>query len=107
MCKAASEVVRQALAEPEDFLRRIITMDESVVCFHTPKTKQQSKQWLPKGTPGPIKARVHASRKKQMVMAFVRRKRPELASGNWILDWDNASVHSAKATQDFLALKGI
>ena len=45
-------------------------MDESAVSFHTPETKAQSKQWLPKGTPGPLKARVAASRKKQMVFAF-------------------------------------
>jgi hypothetical protein len=35
-----------------------------------PQTKQQSKQWLVKGEPGPIKAKVHASRSKQMVLAF-------------------------------------
>ena len=51
-------------------LNKIVTMDESAVSFHTPETKAQSKQWLPKGAPGPIKARVHASRKKQMILAF-------------------------------------
>jgi hypothetical protein len=51
-------------------LDRIVTMDKSGVLFHTPQTKQQSKQWLEKGTPGPIKAQVHASRTKQMVLAF-------------------------------------
>ncbi len=45
-------------------------MDESTVSFHTPQTKQQSKQWLVKGAPGPIKAKVHASRSKQMVLCF-------------------------------------
>jgi histone-lysine N-methyltransferase SETMAR len=51
-------------------LDRIVTMDESAVSFHTPQTKQQSKQWLVKGAPGPIKAKVQASRSKQMVLAF-------------------------------------
>jgi histone-lysine N-methyltransferase SETMAR len=51
-------------------LDNIVTMDESAVSFHTPETKQQSKQWLPKGQPGPIKAKVQASRTKQMVLAF-------------------------------------
>jgi hypothetical protein len=37
---------------------------------HTPETKHQSKQWLAKGMPGLMKAKVHASRKKQMVLAF-------------------------------------
>jgi hypothetical protein len=45
-------------------------MDESAVSLYTPETKRQSKQWLVKGTPGPIKAKVHATRKKQMVLAF-------------------------------------
>ena len=56
--------------EGERFLQNIVTMDESAVSYHTPETKQQSKQWLKKGTPGPIKARSQASRIKQMVLAF-------------------------------------
>ena len=40
---------------PEDFLGWIITMDESSVAFHTAEMKSQSKQWLPKGTPAPLK----------------------------------------------------
>ena len=51
-------------------LDSIVTMDESAVSFHTPETKQQSKQWIKKGQPGPIKARVHASRQKQMLLAY-------------------------------------
>jgi hypothetical protein len=45
-------------------LENIVTTDESAVSFHTPETKQQSKQWLKKGEPGPIKAKVHAIRAK-------------------------------------------
>ena len=55
-------------------LGNIVTMDESAVSFHTPETKQQSKQWLKKGLPGPIKAKVHATRSKQMVLAFFDNK---------------------------------
>jgi acyl-CoA thioesterase len=51
-------------------LYNIVTMDKSVVSLHTPETKQQSRQWLPKGQPGPAKAKVHATRTKQMVLAF-------------------------------------
>ena len=51
-------------------LDNIVTMDESAVSFHTPETKQQSKQWIKKGMPGPLKAKVHATRTKQMVLAF-------------------------------------
>jgi histone-lysine N-methyltransferase SETMAR len=51
-------------------LDNIVTMDELAVSFHTPETKQQSMQWLPKGDPGPVKAKVHVTRTKQMVLAF-------------------------------------
>jgi hypothetical protein len=55
-------------------LDNIVTMDESAVSFHTPETKQQPKQWLPKSQPGPIKAKVQASRTKKMVLAFFNAK---------------------------------
>ena len=51
-------------------LDSIVTMDETMISYHTPEMKKQSKQWVLKGRPGPIKARVHASRTKQMVLAF-------------------------------------
>ncbi len=48
----------------------IVTMDETMVSYHTPQTKRQSKQWIKKGSPGPVKAKVAASRTKQMLVAF-------------------------------------
>jgi histone-lysine N-methyltransferase SETMAR len=51
-------------------LDQIIMMDETMVSYHTPQTKRQSKQWIEKGKPGPIKAKVHTSRTKQMLLAF-------------------------------------
>ena len=45
-------------------------MDESSVAFHTPEMKSQSKQWLPKGSPAPLKGKDQSSKKKQMVFAF-------------------------------------
>jgi hypothetical protein len=55
-------------------LNNIVTMDESAVYFHTPETKRQSKQWVKKGQPGPLKVKVHASRLKQMVLVFFEAK---------------------------------
>ena len=66
-CEEFLRLVRQ---QSKAVLNNIVTMDESAVSFHTPETKQQSKQWLKKGQPGPIKARVHASRQKQMLLAY-------------------------------------
>jgi hypothetical protein len=45
-------------------------MDETMVSYHTPESKKKSKQWIKKGQPGPRKVMVHASRTKQMLMAF-------------------------------------
>ncbi len=42
--------------------------------MHTPKIKTQSKQWLEKCKPGPIKAKVFASRTKQIVLVLVHNK---------------------------------
>jgi hypothetical protein len=47
-------------------LDQIVTMDKSVVPSH----QAAEQQWLGKGQPGPIKAKVHASRSKKMVLAF-------------------------------------
>jgi hypothetical protein len=41
-------------------LDHIVAKDESAVSFQTPETKQELKQWLAKGTPRPVKAKVHA-----------------------------------------------
>jgi hypothetical protein len=51
-------------------LDHIITMDETLVSYFTPETKRMSKEWTLKGKPGPLKAKVQASRSKQMVFAF-------------------------------------
>ena len=62
--------IRKFQKDGQAFLDKIITMDESAVAYHTPETKEQSKQWLKKGTPSPVKARSQATRTKQMVLAF-------------------------------------
>jgi histone-lysine N-methyltransferase SETMAR len=68
--RTSTEFVAAVNRRSMAMLDNIVTMDETMVCYHTPQTKKQSKQWIKKGQPGPIKARVHASRTKQMVMAF-------------------------------------
>ena len=118
-------------ADPS-WISRIITMEESSVAFHTPETKEKSRQWLPGQSPA------HATCQTQMVMAFfdsqgpiyqhyiprgtgvnaayvikvlgmlkkiLEQKRPDLAPGYWILHWDNAPVHSVKMTCEYLEKK--
>ena len=46
----------------KSMLDNIVTMDETMISYHTPETKKQSEQWRWKGQPGPIKAKVHASK---------------------------------------------
>ena len=114
-------------------LKNVVTMDETTVSYHTPTTKQQSKQWLKKGTPGPVKAKVQASRTKQMVLAFFDAKgliytnivprgetvnakyiikaqgsfmkQPILSEQEWFFNWDNAPVHTAAVVREWMAAK--
>jgi len=54
----------------EAFLDRIVIMEETAVALFTPERKEQSKQWVPRGTPGPIKDKSQQAREKRMVLVF-------------------------------------
>ncbi len=87
--------------------------------FHTPEMKRQSKQWAKEGKPGPIKAKVHASRMKQMVLVFFLRQghylyqlypKGKTVNASYIglvAALDNAPVYSAASVVDFLVAKGV
>jgi hypothetical protein len=68
--KVCSEFVKAVHRHSLAMLDSIVTMDKTMVCYHTPQSKKQSQQWIQKGQPGPIKAKVQASRTKQMLLAF-------------------------------------
>ena len=57
-------------ADKDHFFDRIITGDETWVYQYDPETKQQSKQWLPHGSSGPIKFKSERSVKKVMATVF-------------------------------------
>ena len=57
-------------ADEDCFFDRIITGDETWVYYYDPKIKQQSKQWLPCGSSGPIKFKSERSVKKVMATVF-------------------------------------
>ena len=57
-------------ADEDCFFDRIITKDETWVYQYDPETKQQSKQWLPRGSSGPIKFKSERSVKKVMATVF-------------------------------------
>jgi hypothetical protein len=69
-------------------LEKIATMNESADSFHTLETTQQSRQWLPKGQPGPVKAKVHSTRTKQMIPAFfdINVPRETTVNANYIME---------------------
>jgi hypothetical protein len=68
--RVCSDFIAAVHRRSKAMLDAIVTMDKTRVSYHTPKTKKQSKQWIQRGQPGPLKARVHASWTKQMVVAF-------------------------------------
>ncbi len=48
-------------ANPDEFLQRIVTEDETWLYQYDPEDKQQSKQWLPRGSCCPMKGKSERS----------------------------------------------
>ena len=59
------------LRDPDDFLPRLVTMEETWLYHYDPKTKQQSMEWRHSGTSGPKKFRVQKSTGKVLVSIFL------------------------------------
>ena len=55
------QFLRRHAREGDEFLKRIITCDETWLWLFDPKTKQQSSQWRETSSPPPTKARVSKS----------------------------------------------
>ena len=55
---------------PNDFLLRLVTMDETWLYHHDPETKQQSMEWRHSGSPRPKKFRVQKSARKFLASIF-------------------------------------
>jgi len=51
------------------YMDTIVTLDETMISLHTLEMKNQPKRWVKKRTPGPVKAKVQASRNKVKVLA--------------------------------------
>jgi len=67
------EISQELLANAnsnENFLKNIITGDETWVYVHDVETKMQSSQWMGKGSPRPKKARLSPSKIKVMLVVF-------------------------------------
>jgi hypothetical protein len=57
--------------EGKSDLDRVITMDESPMTMYTMETRQQSRQWFEKGVAAFVVAKVHDTRMKTMVLAYL------------------------------------
>lgn len=55
---------------PNEFMRRYVTVDETWIHYYTPETKEQSKQWISPGQKAPKKAKTVASAGKVMATVF-------------------------------------
>ena len=65
--KQFSEFLRR---DPNDFLSRLVTMDETWLYHYDQKTKQQSMEWRHSGSPRPKKFRVQKSAGKVLASIF-------------------------------------
>jgi histone-lysine N-methyltransferase SETMAR len=68
--RVSTEFVAAVNRRSKSMLDNIVTMDETMVSYHTPESKKKSKQWIKRGEPGPVKAKTQESRTKQMILAF-------------------------------------
>ncbi|CAK9806326.1 hypothetical protein ANTPLA_LOCUS4839 [Anthophora plagiata] len=55
---------------PDEFLRRYITVDEISIHYDTPETKEQLKQWVFKSDPAPKKAKTVKSADKDLPKSY-------------------------------------
>ncbi|UYV72345.1 hypothetical protein LAZ67_9002716 [Cordylochernes scorpioides] len=68
--KLSSDNLALFEANPEEFVNRFVTMDETWAHHFTPESKQQSMQWRHSGSPPPKKAKAVPSVGKVMLSVF-------------------------------------
>jgi len=60
-CQSSEQLLESFCRDPNDFLSRLVTMDETWLYHYDPETKQQSMEWWHSGSPHPKKFRVQKS----------------------------------------------
>ena len=58
------------LLAPEEFVLRYVTVDETWIYYYDPESKQQSKQWKPRGSNPPLKFKAQRSADKVLATIF-------------------------------------
>ncbi|KAG5320106.1 SETMR methyltransferase, partial [Acromyrmex heyeri] len=91
---------------PNEFLRRFITVDKTWIHYFTPETKEQSKQSTSPSEPAPKKAKTVKWAEKvgdyyaallDRFNNILKKKRPHLAKKKVLFHQDNARVHTCSA----------
>jgi len=54
-CQSSEQLFKFFRHDPNDFLSRLVTMDETCLYHYDPETKQQSVEWQHSGSPCPKK----------------------------------------------------
>ena len=52
-CQSSEQLLEFFRRDPNNFLSRFVTMDETWLCHYDPETKQQSMEWRHSGSPSP------------------------------------------------------
>jgi len=60
-CQSSEQLLEFFRRDPNDFLSRLVTIDETWLYHYGPETKQQSLEWRHSGSPRPKKFRVQKS----------------------------------------------
>ncbi|KAG5336199.1 SETMR methyltransferase, partial [Acromyrmex heyeri] len=92
----------QPECNPDEFLRRFITVDETWIHYFTPKTKEQSKQWsAPKAKIVKLAGKVMATSDYAVLLDWfnniLKKKRPHLAKKKMLFHQNNARVYMCSA----------
>ena len=64
----------EAFRSKDDFLLRLVTVDETWVHYYEPENKAQSRQWVGSGSPRPKKFKTQPSAGKGMAQYFGMQK---------------------------------
>jgi len=69
-CQSSEQLLEFFRRDPNDFLSRLVIMDETWLYHYDPETKQQSMEWRHSGSPRPKTFRVQKSAEKVLASIF-------------------------------------
>jgi len=97
-CQSSEQLPEFFRRDPNDFLSRLVTMDETWLHHYDPETKQQSMEWRHSGSPRP-------NQKIPSSQILKEKRRRKFTNGLLFLH-DNAPTHRVLAAYKKLAYLG-